>query len=133
MNNIVLESNWWEKYQLKDAPLVWMNPHFEYIWNHAPHDRQDAARMGIGVYREFNVRKKIAKFNQMKAKLEEYDVFIPITAEEYVRGGNKEAQILASAVMEVFSYTGMYSGGEKPLENGVHVWKYVRDYDQESR
>lgn len=132
MNEVKLEPNWWMKYQLKDFPAIWMNPHFEYIWKHAPPDRQDVGRMGVGTYKEFNIRKRMAKFNQTKAELEKYDVFIPLTAEEYVRGGVKAAQILASAIMEVFSHTGMYSK-EKELENGVHVWKYVRDYGQESR
>lgn len=132
MVEVKLEPNWWVKYQLKDAPVAWMNPHFKYIWNHAPLDRQDVGKMSIGVHREFNTRKKIAKFNVLKDELERYDVYIPITAEQYVRGGQKAAQILASAVMEVFSFTGMYSK-EKELENGVHVWKYVRDPDQPSR
>ena len=122
---IILPAGWWSKYTLKDAPVNWINPHFVYIWDHSPLDRQNVGKMGIGVYREPNMQRKQAKFDVLKRELEKYDVYIPITYKQLIMGGQKAYDIFASAVMEVFSYTGMY--GNKGLENGTHVWRYVRD------
>lgn len=125
MNDVILEQNWWGKYQLKDFPASWMNPHFEYIWNHAPYDRKEIGKMAIGIVREPSLKRKIAMFNVLKNELMRYDVYIPLTARELLSGSQKAIKILASAVMEVFSHTGMYGSGE--LEDGEHVWKYVKD------
>ena len=122
-----MESNWWARYSYKDFPPIWQNPHMVYIWDHAPPDRRDAGKMAIGVIKEFNTARRKAKYNELKRRLEGFDVFIPMTAEEFVRGKPGATQVLTAAVMEVFSHTGMYSGGEKGLENGIHTWRYVRD------
>lgn len=104
-----LESNWWAKYQLKDAPVTWINPHFESIWMQASPDKQDIARMAIGVMREINYRKKAAKYACLKEQLERQGIYTGVSIEQFMRGGVKTSQIMVAAIMEVFTPTGLYS------------------------
>lgn len=108
---VELEPNWWSKYGKKDIPQSWINPHFEAVYNQASPDKQDVAKMAIGVLKEPNIRKKTAMFYEMIEALQRYDVYIDMTPQQLFYGGRKYRIIILAAVMEVFHPSGLYSRG----------------------
>jgi len=110
-NQLELEDYWWEKYSLKDAPSYMVNPHFESIWNQASIEKQKIALMGIGILREPNIRKREAKYNQLSGEMVEFNVYMPMSFKKFRMGGTTTFQIYASAIMEVYTPSGLYSLG----------------------
>lgn len=108
---VVLEPDWWAKYTEKDVPQSWVNPHFMAVYDQASPDKQDVAKMAVGVLREPNTRKRTAKFDVLIKALEYQDVYIDVTPQQLFFGGQKYMKILMAAVMEVFTPTGIYSRG----------------------
>ncbi len=108
---VVLEPDWWAKYTEKDIPQSWVNPHFMAVYDQASPDKQDVAKMAVGVLRELNTRKRIAKFYVLIENLKRYDVYIDMTPQQAFSGNPKYMKILMAAVMEVFTPTGIYSRG----------------------
>ena len=108
---VVLEPYWWSKYTKADLPRTWINPHFESVYDKAPTDQQDVAKMAVGVLREPNSRKKTAKFDVLIEALKQHDVYIDVTFKQFIYGGQKYMRIMTAAVMEVFTPTGIYSRG----------------------
>ena len=106
---VVLEPFWWSKYEEKDVPSSWVNPHFLSVYNQASSDKQDVGRMAVGVLREPNTRKKTAMFYELIEAFKRYDVYIDMTPQQLFYGGQKYQKIVMAAVMEVFTNTGLYA------------------------
>ena len=108
---IILEPYWWSKYEKKDIPQSWTNPHLESVFDKASPDKQDVVRMAIGMIKEPNTQKKTAKFYELIEALKRYDIYIDMTPQQFFSGGQKYTKIMIAAVMEVFTPTGIYSRG----------------------
>jgi len=105
---VQIPSYWYSKYQLKDVPGNWMNPHFVHVWDISGEDKRDVTRMAIGTIYETSIYKKIVKFNETKAALEKYDVYLPIDASDLLHGGDKAMKVAIAGIMDMFTPTGLY-------------------------
>lgn len=108
-HEVVLEPYWYKKYELKDAPAQWVNPHLEAVWNMGTEEQRDVGRMAIGVLMEPDTFKRSAKFNQLAQELERRDIYTGLTFGKLTYRGLEVDNIMVAAIMEVFTPTGVLS------------------------
>ena len=114
-HEVVLDLCWYKKYELKDAPEQWVNPHLEAVWNMGTEEQRDIGRMAIGVLMEPDTFKRSAKFNQLEQELERRNIYTGLTFGKLTYRGLEVDNMMAAAIMEVFTQTGVLSrkqGGE---------------------
>lgn len=98
-----LDPNWWMKYDFKDVPIQFKNPHLESVWYKGSDQARMVGKMACGMAKELNPRIRQRKADILRESLKSVGIYMP-----NVPFNLRNFNIYVAAVMEAFTNTGIY-------------------------